>query len=87
MLLLVLILQLVAAVLGFIFSGMVLEKASNVMSKAIIRYREDADLENFIDYIQKKVRFFFNNRKQYQCIDQSSCILSELWIYHSIPMS
>lgn len=54
MLLLVLILQLVAAVLGFIFSGMVLEKASNVMSKAIIRYREDADLENFIDYIQKK---------------------------------
>ncbi|KAM5191279.1 tetraspanin-33-like isoform 1-T1 [Mantella aurantiaca] len=32
----------------------VLEKASNVMSKAIIRYREDADLQNFIDYIQKK---------------------------------
>ncbi|XP_018423711.1 PREDICTED: tetraspanin-33-like isoform X2 [Nanorana parkeri] len=54
MLLLVLILQFVAAVLCFLFSGMVLEKASNVMSKAIIRYREDADLENFIDYIQKR---------------------------------
>ncbi|XP_068090313.1 tetraspanin-33-like [Hyperolius riggenbachi] len=54
MLLLVLILQIVAAFLGFLFSGMVLEKASNVMSKAIIHYREDIDLQNFIDYIQKK---------------------------------
>ncbi|KAM9330626.1 tetraspanin-33-like [Gastrophryne carolinensis] len=53
-LLLVLILQLVAAVLGFMFSGLVLEKASNVMSKAIIHYREDMDLQNFIDYVQKK---------------------------------
>ncbi|KAM4051015.1 tetraspanin-33-like [Anomaloglossus baeobatrachus] len=54
MLIVVLILQLVAAVLGFIFSGMVLDKASSVMLKAIINYREDLDLQNFIDYIQKK---------------------------------
>ncbi|XP_073415945.1 tetraspanin-33-like isoform X1 [Dendrobates tinctorius] len=54
LLIIVLILQLVAAVLGFIFSGMVLDKASSVMLRAIIYYREDLDLQNFIDYIQKK---------------------------------
>ncbi|XP_069623857.1 tetraspanin-33-like isoform X1 [Ranitomeya imitator] len=54
LLIVVLILQLVAAVLGFIFSGMVLDKASSVMLRAIIYYREDLDLQNFIDYIQKK---------------------------------
>ncbi|XP_077109223.1 tetraspanin-33-like isoform X4 [Ranitomeya variabilis] len=54
LLIVVLILQLVAAVLGFIFSGMVLDKASAVMLRAIIYYREDLDLQNFIDYIQKK---------------------------------
>ncbi|XP_069623858.1 tetraspanin-33-like isoform X2 [Ranitomeya imitator] len=55
LLIVVLILQLVAAVLGFIFSGMVLDKASSVMLRAIIYYREDLDLQNFIDYIQKKI--------------------------------
>ncbi|KAM8960481.1 tetraspanin-33-like [Pelodytes ibericus] len=54
LLLIVLILQFVAAILGFMFSGMVLEKAASVMSTAITRYREDLDLQNFIDYIQKK---------------------------------
>ncbi|XP_063311496.1 tetraspanin-33-like isoform X1 [Pelobates fuscus] len=54
MLVIVLILQFVAAVLGFMFSGMVLEKAASVMTKAITRYRDDLDLQNFIDYIQKK---------------------------------
>ncbi|XP_018112303.1 tetraspanin-33 isoform X1 [Xenopus laevis] len=54
MLLIVLILQFVAAVLGFMFSGMVLEKVSSVMTRAINRYREDLDLQNFIDYLQKK---------------------------------
>ncbi|XP_056374129.1 tetraspanin-33-like [Hyla sarda] len=54
MLIVVLILQLVAAILGFMFSGMVLDKASSVMARAIIYYREDLDLQNFIDYIQKK---------------------------------
>ncbi|XP_075063296.1 tetraspanin-33-like isoform X2 [Mixophyes fleayi] len=54
MLVLVMILQFVAAVLGFMFSGRVIEKATAVMSRAIIHYREDLDLQNFIDYIQKK---------------------------------
>ncbi|MEE6513696.1 hypothetical protein FKM82_021468 [Ascaphus truei] len=54
MLLFILILQLVAAVLGFLFSGMVLEKAAILMSKAITQYRQDLDLQNFIDYVQKK---------------------------------
>uniref|UniRef100_A0A8C5QIP5 Tetraspanin-33 n=1 Tax=Leptobrachium leishanense TaxID=445787 RepID=A0A8C5QIP5_9ANUR len=56
MLVIVMILQFVAAVLGFMFSGMVLDKASSVMSKSIARYRDDLDLQNFIDYIQKKFK-------------------------------
>ncbi|XP_053558871.1 tetraspanin-33-like isoform X2 [Bombina bombina] len=32
----------------------VLQKATTVMSRAIAQYREDLDLQNFIDYIQKK---------------------------------
>ncbi|XP_065278487.1 tetraspanin-33-like [Emys orbicularis] len=53
-LLIILILQIVAAVLGFLFSGMVLEKAAFLMGKAISGYRDDLDLQNLIDYIQKK---------------------------------
>ncbi|XP_074979457.1 tetraspanin-33-like isoform X3 [Caretta caretta] len=53
-LLISLILQIVAAVLGFLFSGMVLEKAAFLMGKAISGYRNDLDLQNLIDYIQKK---------------------------------
>nr|XP_014428800.2 tetraspanin-33-like [Pelodiscus sinensis] len=53
-LLIILILQIVAAVLGFLFSGRVLEKATFVMGKAISAYRDDLDLQNLIDYIQKK---------------------------------
>ncbi|XP_019369198.1 PREDICTED: tetraspanin-33 [Gavialis gangeticus] len=53
-LLIVLILQIVAAVLGFLFSGMVMEKAAFLMGKAISSYRDDLDLQNLIDYIQKK---------------------------------
>ncbi|KAG9464579.1 hypothetical protein GDO78_019694 [Eleutherodactylus coqui] len=55
MLIVVLILQLVAAILGFIFRGTVSDSASSVMAKAIIYYRDDLDLQNLIDYIQKKV--------------------------------
>nr|XP_033809655.1 tetraspanin-33-like [Geotrypetes seraphini] len=54
LMLLILVLQIVAAVLGFFFSGLVLDKVSYVMGKAISRYREDLDLQNFIDFIQKK---------------------------------
>ncbi|XP_046905877.1 tetraspanin-33 isoform X2 [Hypomesus transpacificus] len=52
----ILLLQIVAAVLGFVFSDMVLERTEKLMRKAIIRYREDLDLENVIDFVQKKLQ-------------------------------
>uniref|UniRef100_H3BFF8 Tetraspanin n=1 Tax=Latimeria chalumnae TaxID=7897 RepID=H3BFF8_LATCH len=55
-LLIILILQVVAAVLGFLFSSMVLEKAADLMEKAISNYRDDLDLQNLIDFIQKKLK-------------------------------
>lgn len=33
----------------------VMERTERLMMKAIFRYREDQDLENAIDFIQKKV--------------------------------
>nr|XP_028569934.1 tetraspanin-33-like [Podarcis muralis] len=54
LLLVIFVLQVVAAVLGFLFSGMVMEKATLLMGRAIARYRDNLDLQNLIDYIQKK---------------------------------
>lgn len=34
----------------------VMERTDKLMMKAIVRYREDLDLENVIDFIQKKVK-------------------------------
>ena len=34
----------------------VMERTERLMMKAIVRYREDRDLENAIDFIQKKVK-------------------------------
>uniref|UniRef100_A0ABM5ENX5 Tetraspanin n=1 Tax=Pogona vitticeps TaxID=103695 RepID=A0ABM5ENX5_9SAUR len=51
---LIFVLQIVAAILGFFFSGMVMEKVSDLMGQAISRYRDNLDLQNLIDYIQKK---------------------------------
>lgn len=34
----------------------VMERTETLMMKAIVRYREDQDLENAIDFIQKKVK-------------------------------
>ncbi|XP_045897626.1 tetraspanin-33 [Micropterus dolomieu] len=50
----VLILQIAAGVVGYLFTDMVMERTERLMMKAIIRYREDQDLENAIDFIQKK---------------------------------
>lgn len=52
----VLLLQIVAAVLGFLFSDVVWERTEKFMRKAITRYREDLDLENVIDFVQKKLQ-------------------------------
>uniref|UniRef100_A0A3B1K0B7 Tetraspanin-33 n=1 Tax=Astyanax mexicanus TaxID=7994 RepID=A0A3B1K0B7_ASTMX len=53
-LLVILLLQIAAAVLGFLFSDMVLHRTEQLMKKAIVLYREDLDLENVIDFVQKK---------------------------------
>ncbi|XP_051886525.1 tetraspanin-33 isoform X3 [Pristis pectinata] len=54
-LLLILLLQVTGAILGFIFSEKVERKAVALLEKGMIRYRDDLDLQNLIDYIQKKV--------------------------------
>uniref|UniRef100_A0A4W4HJ65 Tetraspanin n=1 Tax=Electrophorus electricus TaxID=8005 RepID=A0A4W4HJ65_ELEEL len=53
-LLVVFLLQITAAVLGFLFSDMVHTRTELLMKKAIALYREDMDLENVIDFVQKK---------------------------------
>ncbi|XP_056133830.1 tetraspanin-33 [Lampris incognitus] len=50
----ILLLQIAAAVLGYLFTHTVMERTQKLMMKAIVRYREDQDLENLIDFIQKK---------------------------------
>ncbi|KAM9460845.1 tetraspanin-33 [Clarias gariepinus] len=53
-LMVILFLQMAAAVLGFVFSDLVLRRTELLMNKAIVLYREDMDLENVIDFVQKK---------------------------------
>ncbi|XP_068447727.1 tetraspanin-33 [Clinocottus analis] len=50
----ILLLQITAGVVGYLFTDMVMERTERLMMKAIVRYREDRDLENAIDFIQKK---------------------------------
>ncbi|KAM9099682.1 LOW QUALITY PROTEIN: tetraspanin-33-like [Sarcophilus harrisii] len=54
-LLLIFMLQVVAVGVAFLFSGQVMDKAAFLMGKAIASYRDDLDLQNLIDYIQKKL--------------------------------
>ncbi|XP_063056635.1 tetraspanin-33 [Engraulis encrasicolus] len=53
-LLVIFLLQIAAGVLGFLYSDLVLERTEQLMMRAIVRYRDDLDLENVIDFIQKK---------------------------------
>lgn len=50
----VLLLQVAASVVGFLFTDVVMERTELLMLKAVVRYREDRDLENAIDFVQKK---------------------------------
>ncbi|XP_075997596.1 tetraspanin-33 [Genypterus blacodes] len=50
----VVLLQVAAGIVSYLFTDMVMERTEKLMMKAIIRYREDQDLENAIDFIQKK---------------------------------
>ncbi|XP_007889055.1 tetraspanin-33 [Callorhinchus milii] len=51
---LIFLLQLVAGVLGFVFSDKARAKVSEIINNAIIHYRDDLDLQNLIDYGQKQ---------------------------------
>ncbi|XP_017270260.1 tetraspanin-33 [Kryptolebias marmoratus] len=48
------LLQLVAGVLGFIFSDKARHKVTEVINNAIVHYRDDIDLQNLIDFGQKE---------------------------------
>lgn len=47
------LLQLIAGVLGFVFSDKARTKVTEVINNAIVHYREDIDLQNLIDFGQK----------------------------------
>uniref|UniRef100_A0A3Q3WW30 Tetraspanin n=1 Tax=Mola mola TaxID=94237 RepID=A0A3Q3WW30_MOLML len=48
------VLQVAAGVVGYLFTDTVIERTERLMMRAVVRYREDQDLENAIDFIQKK---------------------------------
>ncbi|XP_077463922.1 tetraspanin-33 isoform X3 [Stigmatopora argus] len=51
-----LLLQLTAGILGYVFTEAVMERTRRLMMKTVLRYREDRDLENAIDFVQKKLQ-------------------------------
>lgn len=53
-LLVIVLLQVAAGIVGYLFTDMVIERTEKLMMKAIVQYREDQDLENAIDFIEKK---------------------------------
>ncbi|KAG7247554.1 hypothetical protein CRUP_026617 [Coryphaenoides rupestris] len=50
----ILLLQIAVTVLGYLFTERVIQRTEKLMLRAVVRYREDLDLENVIDFIQKK---------------------------------
>ncbi|NXQ51659.1 TSN33 protein, partial [Anthoscopus minutus] len=48
------LLQLAAGVLGFVFSDKARGKVSEIISRAIVHYRDDPDLQNLMDFGQKE---------------------------------
>ncbi|XP_043944763.1 tetraspanin-33 [Protopterus annectens] len=50
----VFLMQLACGVLGFIFSDKVRAKATDLITNAVVHYRDDLDLQNLIDYGQKE---------------------------------
>ncbi|XP_070687717.1 tetraspanin-33 [Pempheris klunzingeri] len=77
----VLLLQVAAGVVGYLFTDMVMERTEKLMMKAIVRYREDQDLENAIDFIQKKFQCCGVDRYQdwshnvyFQCVDTNPSV-------------
>ncbi|XP_012706200.2 tetraspanin-33 [Fundulus heteroclitus] len=50
----ILIIQIAAGILGFIFSNKARTKVTEIINNAIVHYRDDVDLQNLIDYGQTK---------------------------------
>lgn len=48
------LLQLVAGILGFVFSDKARDKVTKIINDAIIHYRNDIDLQNLIDFGQRE---------------------------------
>ncbi|XP_029943111.1 tetraspanin-33 [Salarias fasciatus] len=54
LLLLVLVLQIVAGCVCFLFTDQVLERSERLLMRAVESYRDDPDLQNAIDFVQRK---------------------------------
>ncbi|KAM7387830.1 hypothetical protein PAMP_024043 [Pampus punctatissimus] len=72
----ILLLQVAAGIVGYLFTDMVMERTEKLMMKAIFRYREDQDLENAIDFIQKKFQCCgvesytdWSHNAYFECVD------------------
>ncbi|XP_062851405.1 tetraspanin-33 [Trichomycterus rosablanca] len=72
------ILQLLAGILGFIFSDKVRYKVTDIINNAIVHYRNDLDLQNLIDFGQKEftccggVSFMdWSNNMYFNCSDEN----------------
>ncbi|KAL4634826.1 tetraspanin-33-like isoform X2 [Arapaima gigas] len=50
----ILLLQTAVAFVGFLFSDLVLERTDLLIRRGIEQYRDDPDLENVVDFLQKK---------------------------------
>ncbi|XP_077389716.1 tetraspanin-33 isoform X1 [Festucalex cinctus] len=51
---LLLLLQLAAGIAAYLFTDAVMERTERLMMKSVVCYRDDRDLENAIDFVQKK---------------------------------
>lgn len=52
----VILLQVAAGVAGFLLTDTVMERTEAVMKRALQLYREDRDLENLVDFLQRKLQ-------------------------------
>ncbi|KAK7814107.1 hypothetical protein U0070_020966 [Myodes glareolus] len=74
----VFLLQLAAGILGFVFSDKARGKVSELINNAIVHYRDDLDLQNLIDFGQKKNMYFNcseDNPSRERCSVPYSCCL------------
>ncbi|XP_075901638.1 tetraspanin-33 isoform X3 [Nelusetta ayraudi] len=52
----VILLQVVAGAAAFLLTDTVMERTEAVMKRALLLYREDRDLENLVDFLQRKLQ-------------------------------